>query len=198
ALLVVAAAGFRRGSTPARRVFAAVSVSLALWFALAAAAFSSQLARLDGIGRVEGRNVFYLAPLFLVALLIWVADGGPRRWPAAAAAAALTAALPGVLPLDQLANLSALSDTLVFIPLARAQIQGTLTQSDLSLVVVVAALIGVAVFLFLPRRFALLAPLCVLVYFVAWQTSVERQMRATSAAILAESVGVRREWIDEK
>jgi Dolichyl-phosphate-mannose-protein mannosyltransferase len=199
AFLVVASAGFLRRATPAsRRVFAAVSVSLVLWFTLAAAAFSSQLARLDGIGRIEERNAFYVAPLFLIALLVWVNDGLTRRWPAVAFAAALAAALPGTLPLEQLANLGALADTLAFIPLARAQIYGTLMPSELSLVVVVAALIGTAVFLFLPRRFALVAPLCVLAYFIAWQTPVERQMRETSSGILGESIGVRREWIDEE
>jgi hypothetical protein len=199
ALLVVCWAALApRAETSSRRVFAAVAISLVLWFTLAAAAFSSHLAQLDGVGRVEERNVFYVAPLFLVALLIWVDDGLPRRWPAAAAAAALTAALPGALPLDQLANLGALADTLAFVPLARAQIYGRLMPSDFSLVVVVAALIGAALFLFLPRRVALLAPLCVLAYFIFLQTSVERQMQATSSGILAQSIGVRREWIDEK
>jgi len=199
ALLVVSSAALLRRVAPeAQRVFAAVAVSLVLWFALAAAAFSSHLARLDGIGRIEERNVFYVAPLFLIGLLVWVDEGLPRRWPVVACAAALTAALPGTLPLEQLANLGALSDTLAFIPLARAQIDGTLMASEFSLVVVVAALIGVAVFLFLPRSLALVLPLAVLVYLIAWQTSVERQMRATSAAILAQSIGVRREWIDEK
>jgi Dolichyl-phosphate-mannose-protein mannosyltransferase len=199
AFLVVASAAFiRRAASASRRVFAAVSVSLVLWFTLAAAAFSSHLALLDGVGRIEERNVFYVAPLFLIALLIWVDEGLPRRWPAAALAAVLAAALPGTLPLDQLANLGALADTLALIPLARAQIQGTLMPSEFSLVVVVAALIGAAVFLFLPRRLALVAPLCVLAYLIVWQTPVERQMRETSSGVLGESIGVRREWIDEK
>jgi Dolichyl-phosphate-mannose-protein mannosyltransferase len=199
ALILVSWAALRVRTAPSRqRVFAAISVSLVLWFTLAAGAFSSHLAKLDGVGRIEERNAFYVAPLFLIGLLVWVDQRLPRRWPSAAVAAALAAALPGTLPLDQLANLGALSDTLAFIPLARAQIHGTLTASDFSLVVVVAALIGAAVFLFLPRRLALVAPLCVLVYFIAWQTSVERQMRGTSSAVLAESIGVRREWIDEK
>jgi hypothetical protein len=199
ALVVVSWAALRVRATPsAQRALAAVSVSLVLWFTLAAGAFSSHLAKLDGVGRIEERNTFYVAPLFLIGLLVWVDQGLPRRWTSTAVAAAIAAALPGTLPLGQLANLSALSDTLAFIPLARAQIGGTLISSEFSLVVVVAALVGVVLFLALPRRLALLAPLCVLAYFVAWQTSVEKQMKATSSGVLAQSIGVRREWIDER
>jgi hypothetical protein len=62
---------------------------------------------------------------------------------------------------------------------------------------VIGAVIGAAVFLLLPRRAALLAPIGILAYLLVWQTFVERQMHETSVGVLAGSVTVRREWIDD-
>jgi hypothetical protein len=199
ALIVVCASALspNERSRPLK-VFAAVSVPLIIWITLSAAAYSSLLPSTNGgVGRIEERDAFYVAPLFLIALIVWAERGLPRRWPTAAVAATVAAALPGTLPLVQLVNLSALSDTLAFIPLARAVLRGTIPTANLSLVVVIGALIGAGVFLLLPRRMALLAPLSVLAYLIVWQTFVERQMRETSVGVLAQSVTVQRDWIDE-
>jgi hypothetical protein len=201
AAFIVVVTGALRRDEPSRplKVFAAVSISMVIWITLAAAAYSSLLPKTNGgVGRIEERNAFYAAALFLIALLVWVERALPRHWPLAAVAAVLAAALPGTLPLDRLVNLNALSDTLAFIPLARAILRGTLSAPNLSLVVVIAALIGAAVFLLLPRRAALFVPLGILAYLLVWQTFVERQMHETSVGVLAGSVTVRREWIDDK
>ena len=200
ALIVVIPAAFRR-SEPSRsvRIFAAISLSVVVWFTLAAGAFSSQLADLNGgVGRIEERNAFYVAPLFLIALLIWVERGLPRRWPLAGVAALLAVVLPATLPLERLANLSALSDTLAFIPLAVRVSRGHLAPSNMMLVVMALATIGAVIFMLLPKRFALLAPIAVLAYLIAWQTSIENQQHGTSLYLLQGALSGRREWVDDR
>ena len=76
-----------RGAAPARarsarrladrdRIFVAAAVALSFWLVLEVAIFAS-----EQTFRIEERNMFYVAPLFLIALLVWIERG------AAAAAA---------------------------------------------------------------------------------------------------------------
>jgi Dolichyl-phosphate-mannose-protein mannosyltransferase len=198
ATIVIGVESLRRSNSDrALRAFAAVSVSLLIWVPLAASALSSHLAQADGIGRIEERDAFYVGPLCLIALLVWVERGAPRHWLVTVPAAVFAAALPWTIPYSKFVNLSALSDTLAFIPLARQEIYGNLAASHLARILGLAALAAALVFLLLPRRLAILIPVGVLAYLVIWQIPVERQMRGTSAGVLAESIGVRREWIDE-
>src|SRR5207302_1288554 len=71
------------------RLFLAAAVPLVAWLVLEVAAFASVLSP-----RVEERNLFYVAPLFLIALLAWIDRGMPRPARAAAAAAVVAAVRP--------------------------------------------------------------------------------------------------------
>lgn len=200
AYVLLLGVAFRR-AVPNRplAVFAAATGSLALWLTLSASAFAARNASTNGgIGRIEERTVFHVAPFFLIALLVWVAWRGAFAWRAAALAAAVAAALPGIIPYGQLVNLSALSDTFAFIPIYRLTTGGTLAFGDLTFAIDLASLLAAVLFLALPRRLALLAPLLVLVYFALDQRSLDRQIGETSRGVLASGISVRREWIDEK
>ncbi len=197
AFVVVIGLAVRRDAQRSVVVFSTIAVSLLFWFTLTVSAFSAHLETLDGVGRIEERNLFFVAPLLLIALVVWFDRGLPRGRLLAPAAAVAAAALPAVLPLTRFVNLSALSDTLAFIPLARLVIAGHLDPSDLRPVVGVAAVVGALFFLLLPRTMGVLAPLAVLVYLVAWQVPLERQMRDTSQGVLASAITLRREWVDE-
>ena len=70
--------------------YLAAAISVSFWLLLLVATFASQFA-----GRVQERNVFYLVPLVLIALLAWIERGAPRPARATAAAAIVAAALPG-------------------------------------------------------------------------------------------------------
>jgi len=94
------------------RVFLAATLPLTVWLLLEVAAFASALSP-----RVEERNMFYVAPLFFIALLAWIERGMPRPARAAAVAAVVAAALPGALPYHQLIGTSAEADTLALLPL---------------------------------------------------------------------------------
>ena len=89
------------------RAFVAATAAVSAWLVVEVAVFASQYS-----SRIEERNLFYLAPLFLIALLAWIERGQPRPPRAAIVAAGLAAALPGAIPFLSLLNVTAQSDTL--------------------------------------------------------------------------------------
>src|SRR5213076_2761788 len=91
----------------ALRLFSAAAVALTVWLVLEVGVFASTWSQ-----RIEERNLFYLMPLFLVALFAWIERGQPRPPRAAVVAAGLAAALPGAIPFVSLLNITAQSDTL--------------------------------------------------------------------------------------
>jgi Dolichyl-phosphate-mannose-protein mannosyltransferase len=198
ALIVLVFEAFGRGALPRPlRLFGLLAVSIVIWMTLVVSATMSHLAA-GGTGRIEERYLFHTAPLFLIALVVWVARGLPRVWPAAAVAALLAGGLPGAIPYDLFANLGALSDTLTLIPLWNIVFFGHIQAATLPALVVGCSLAAAALFLFLPARVALLPIALVLSWFILIQVSVERQMKATSEGVLQQGLSVRREWIDEK
>jgi hypothetical protein len=199
ALFVLAVEAFGRSEMPrALRLFGLLALSTAVWMTLVVAATASYFASGGGPGRIEERNLFHIAPLFLIALVVWVARGLPRAWPAVAVAALLAGGLPGAIPYDVYANLTATSDTLALIPLWNIVFFGHIQAATLPTLVVVCSLAAAGLFLFLPRRFALLPLGLVLGWFILLTVPLERQMKATSVGVLQQGIGGRREWIDER
>ena len=176
------------------RVFLAAALPLSVWLLLEVAAFASALSP-----RVEERNVFYVAPLFLIALLAWIDRGMPRPARAAAGAAVAAAALPGALPYHRLIDLPAESDTLALMPLW--WLQETVVGLDTIPVVVVlaAGAIGLA-FLTLSPRYALGLPVIVLAWFAFATERIERFDHGfPKASIGARYQGItaaRPDWVD--
>jgi 4-amino-4-deoxy-L-arabinose transferase-like glycosyltransferase len=198
ALIVLVCEAFGRGALPRPlRLFGLLAVSIVFWMTIVVSATISHLAA-GGTGRIEERYLFHTAPLFLIALVVWVERGLPRVWPAAAVAALLAGGLPGAIPYDFFANLGALSDTLALIPLWNIVFFGHIQAATLPALVIVCSLVAAGLFLFLPRRLALLPIALVLGWFVLLQVPLERQMKATSRGVLEQGLGGRREWIDEK
>jgi glycosyltransferase involved in cell wall biosynthesis len=176
------------------RVFLAAALPLTAWLLLEVAAFASALSP-----RIQERNVFYVAPLFLIALLAWIERGMPRPPRAAATAAVLAAALPGAIPYHRLIDIPAESDTLALLPLW--WLQETVVGLDTIPVVVVAAAttIGI-VFLSISPRYALVLPAVVLLWFAFATERIERFDHGfASASVGALYQGItapRRDWID--
>ena len=162
---------------------AAVSVSAAFIFEVAAFAAS-----LPWVHRVAERSMFYVAPLFVVALLLWIQRGLPRPRLVASASALVAAGLPGVLPYASLLNPNVSSDTLVLVPWLRLR-EDLLSAGQVRVVVLVAALAAVALFLRVPVRLAALVPIALVAYFVLVLVAVENQFRAQGSAALAAVAG---------
>jgi len=192
-ILVVASA---RHLDRSLRVFAAATGSLSVWLVLEVAAFASKYSQ-----RIEERNLFYLAPLFVIALLAWIERGQPRPPRAAVAAAGLAAALPGTIPFAHLLNITAESDTIGLQPWWF--VGNTWTgRSSVGIVAVALAVALAASFLWLPRRYAPVLPALVALGFLAtwlpvelWTHSFPRLARSA----YAQGVGTTgKSWIDRK
>ena len=180
-----------RGRPRPERAFLAATVALSFWLVLEVAAFASEQSL-----RVEERNMFYVVPLLLIGLMLWVERGCPRPWPAAGVAVAAAVALPAALPYSMLIGLPAISDTSALLPLwSLAPSVGGI--ASLRWVVLGVGLAACLLFLFLPRRYALVIPLLVLVYFGVSQKPIEAQYRKYS--ILDQFQGITAshpDWVD--
>jgi glycosyltransferase involved in cell wall biosynthesis len=176
------------------RVFLAATLPLTAWLLLEVAAFASALSP-----RVEERNMFYVAPLFLIALLAWIERGMPRPARAAAIAAVVAAALPGALPYHQLIDTSAEADTLALLPLWWLQ-EAVVSPNTIGVVVVLAAAALGLVFLTLSPRYALVLPALVLLWFAFATDRIERFdhgfPKASVGALYQGMTTSRRDWID--
>ena len=176
------------------RVFLAAALPLTAWLVLEVGAFASALSP-----RIQERNLFYVAPLFLIALLAWIERGMPRPPRAAATAAVLAAALPGALPYHRLIDVPAESDTLALLPLW--WLQETVVGMDTIPVVVVvaAAAIGLLFFSISPR-YALVLPAVVLLWFAFATERIERFdhgfPKASIGALYQGITAPRRDWVD--
>ena len=194
AALLVLAFGLRGLGRP-QKIFVAAAVSVSFWLVLEVAIFASEQSF-----RIEERNMFYVAPLFLIALLVWIDRGLPRGTVWATAAIILAAALPGALPYSRYIGLNAISDTIALLPLGWLVEQG-LGLDDVGLVVVFIAAAAGLLFLFVPRRYALVLPVLVLVYFAVSQAAIESKHHEQSLEALFGGISsppLHLDWIDRK
>jgi hypothetical protein len=192
AATIVLAAGARSLDAPLQALLA-VALSVTFWLVLAVSAFASVFAQ-----RIQERNVFVVAPLFLVLLLAWVERGAPRPRIPTAAAAVVAAALVLAIPFERFIETSALSDTLMLLPWWNVQDHVTLEWvAELALLLAVAL---AAAFALVPRRYAVLLPLVVLAYYAAVFHPIwagKHGIRQASAGAVFQGIrGVPRDWID--
>jgi glycosyltransferase involved in cell wall biosynthesis len=178
------------------KILIVATVSLSVWLVLEVAAFAS---RVPIPPRVEERNLFYVAPLFLIALIVWIERGMPRPARAAGIAAALAAALPGVLPYERLIDTPAESDTLALMPLWWLA-EHVIAISEVALVVVAVAVLLACVFLAAPPRWAYALPVLVLAWFVFANERVDDFdhgfVRTASAGLSTGLTLKHRDWVD--
>jgi len=171
----------------------ATALATTFWLVLVVSAFASVFAQ-----RIQERNLFVVAPLFLVLLLAWVDRGAPRPRALALSAAAAAAALVLLIPFERFIDTSALSDTLMLLPWWSVQDHVSL-EWIAELAFGLAAVLGAA-FLLVPRRYAVALPLVVLAYYAAvfqpiWAGS-HGVKQASAGAVFQGIRGVPRDWID--
>ena len=177
-----------------QRAFMAAAAAVSGWMILEVAAFAS----LPSVTRVEERNMFYVAPLFLIALLLWIQLGAPRPRRATALIAFGSALLVAALPFAKLLGVRAVSDTLALLPWLRLEAHGVSTLR-IRLLATLLALASATLFLVVPRRFAWVLPVLVLAYFAASQRVVENLTTGVSRAALFEGIrSVPRDWVDRR
>src|SRR5581483_6307536 len=183
-----------RRTHPRTRAFGVASLAIVFWVVLEVAAFASQESL-----RIEERNMFYVAPLALVALLALAEeDVVTRRRLPLVAAAATAAVLPVFIPFPRFITTSAISDTFALLPWWWIQDHGVVL-ANLRWVALGAA-VAAAALLFLPRRVAFVLPVLVGAYFVATSFVAENGRHGIHLASVgsrwAGSHEVHMDWID--
>ena len=174
--------------------FLAVAVTLSASVFLVVATFASEFAN-----RIQERNTFAVAPFFLIALLVVVDRGWVRRsWlPAGVVTASVLLLL--TLPFDdRFINTGAISDTLAFLPIWSAY--GSLLFDSIDASVLAGGALAALLCVFVPRRWALLLPAVLLLFFVGFSRNVwsgERGFKQASAGALFQGIRLgERDWID--
>jgi hypothetical protein len=192
AFLLVLGLALRRDAPRELTIFVGVTLASAFWFILQVAAFAS-----TPYGQqIQERNVFYIAPLFLIALVAWIALGAPRPVPDTALAALAAGALPGVVPYDSLLSVRVYTNAFGLLPLLSLLERHTVASTQLSAAIVGGSILAAAFFIVVPRRLALLVPAAVLVFFALASASVEKRTARASRDSRTGAIQQRRDWID--
>jgi hypothetical protein len=187
-----------RAASPAARAFAAMSLPVVVLLVVEVAVFASRQS-----GRIEERNDFYLAPLFLTALVASVDPRAvPRRRRALIGGAVVAGVLPVTIPLGpRLINTAIVSDTLGLQPWWWLQDQGVHFGVE-RVVALVLALAAGAAFVGLPPRFAGALVVLTAVYLVLVGAVAENGrhgvVRASQGALFAGTRAPEPDWVDRR
>jgi hypothetical protein len=191
AFLMVVALDLQPSATRERRIFAAAAVPFVSWFLVEVSAFATTPVS----QRIEERYLFYVVPFFFVALVSWIGRGAPRPWWALWPAVLFTAALPAALPINSHLNEFAVHDAMSLLPIWRWR-DRLFSPVSIDEVVVGAAVAAVVVIALIPRRWAIVLPIALAVYFVAAARPVESLThRAAVGAWVAGGLPVPN-WLD--
>jgi hypothetical protein len=188
ALLLVRA--FRSGEPDPRvRAYLATAVSLSVWLVVEVGIFTSVYS-----DRIVERNLFGLAPVLFLGLLLWLERGALGSYVERAAIALVAAVVLVVLPVDRFVNVYGTHDAMTLIPLYNLS---TATSLDTVVRVFpsVAGAVAVA-FAFLPRRALRVVPLVLLVVFAAASVASSRFVAHEARAQQRMFLGSEPSWID--
>jgi hypothetical protein len=173
-----------------------VAVAAVPWVVGEAAVFASHFSF-----RVEERYMFFVAPLLLLAFVLWLDRGLPRPAVLAVVAAAIPAGLFFALPLGSLLNVSILSDTFGLIPFYRLSQRLSGGVPRVREILLAGGFAAAALFVLWPRRAyaSLVLPAAVAAFLVmsTYPTvgtlrSYSRNLRATAGTAGSPS------WIDQR
>jgi hypothetical protein len=175
-VLLGVAVGRSAVTSVAERSFLAVTTAAGFWFVLQAAVFTSQYSQ-----RILERSMLYVAPLLLIALVVWLARGLPRPLIPTALAVFAPPALLFLVPFEKLLpNLAILADTLSLAALDRVT-DAVGGAQRIELLAVAAGLVGAVVFAALPRSWArIIAPAAVAASFLGISYAAYGPMRSYS------------------
>jgi hypothetical protein len=193
ALVVVLVAACRRDvGSPALRAFAAAAFAASFWILLVVAFFASS----PYSHRLEERNAFYVMPLFLIALIVWAGRLAGRLRLATVVGAALAAALTGLVPITHFFNGNAVTDAFGVLALWGPQIHRGIPLHWVTPIIVVAAVAVAIAFVLLPARFALAAPLLVLLFLAVVNRQANFFITSSGTSSRNGGVSVAPNWLD--
>jgi hypothetical protein len=186
ALGVLAAEAFRgRERDPAARALLAVSISTVALVALQVGLFAGRYAP-----HLLGRDLAAVPPTVFVAFSLWLARGAPRPYVLGSVTILGVAALTLAAPWDDLIANNALPDTMGLAPfLSRA-------GERPAVVIAFGVALSLLLFLFMPRRFALVMPAIVLFALIGSDFSADALIAGKVRFDQAAMVGTPRNWIN--
>jgi hypothetical protein len=195
ALIVLAwlAASGRRHPDVAERAFLAVTLAAVPWTLAEAGIFASRFT-----GGITERYTFYLAPLLILAFVLWLARGLPR--PPLPTALALVAALLLVesLSVERFLGPFDLPNSPTLYALFRFDAERPVGWPGIEWLVLAGAGVLALAFAFLPRRAAAtLLPLGLAAFFVFSSIRVLDGLRFQATSVRAVA-GSEASWIDAK
>jgi hypothetical protein len=195
ALIVLFALAWRRGflSRQAEQAFVAVAVATSFWVVVQAGAFASHFSL-----RIEERNMLYVEPLLLLALVLWLAKGSPRPAGVTAVAVLFPTALLLTIPIEGLLNVSITADTFAFIPLLRLTERVNGGAAEMRTLLALGALAAGMLFALAPRRVAgIVLPAAVGLYLVVSSHSVIGRTNGQALAARNEPFVADPSWVDD-
>jgi hypothetical protein len=185
-----------RELAPAARAFSAATLPVVFWLTAEVAAFASQ----RSVDKIEERNLFYVAPLALIALAgLATQRVVTERRLVLAAAGAVAAVLPVFVPYDRFIATSAVADTFALLPWWWVQ-DHWITLAQVRWAALGASTAAAAAFVLVPRRFSLGLVALVACYFVLTNAIVQNGRHGIHQASLGKLyAGIRAahpDWID--
>jgi hypothetical protein len=183
-----------RALPPPVRVFAVSAGALVFWLLAEVSAFASQ----TSVDKIEERNTFYVAPLFLLALVYLLGVAGRRRQ-ALLAACTIVGLLPVFIPYGHFVGPSATADTFALLPWWWVNDHGV-SLDDMRWVALTAGIAASCVPIVLPRRYAPALLALVGAYFVLTTAVVANGRHGIEVAargkLHAAIDAADRDWID--
>lgn len=177
-----------RELSTAGRAYLATTLSLTMWFALEVGVFASRL-----VGTLAERNLFPLAPLFFLGLVLWIARGAPRPRLATAAVAAAVIALVAVLPVHALTIDAIRWEAFTLIPFY--DLHAWQSAVNLRAVLIAAVLPLLALLVLVPPKRLWLVPTALLL-LLAVLSVVATGTTIAQARAEAHLVGETKRWVD--
>ncbi len=184
----------RAGSAPSAAFVAAFLMVNASMLFVTAAFSSTEF----GFDRLHDRNLFYLAPLWLLVLAVWLAEDMPRPRAETAVGLVLALGLVLLLPFRYIAGDVGVDvvPSALWARLNELLAGEIVTARKLLVLMLVLLLVAVVV---LPRRFEWVFPAVILTSFtftavLAWDRMIDAQENAVFEGVGAET----RPWIDDR
>jgi hypothetical protein len=177
-----------RELSSAGRAYLATTLSLTGWFVVEVGIFASRL-----VGTVAERNLFPLAPLFFLGLVVWLARGAPRPWLATRAIGGAVVVLVAFLPAHAL-TVDAIRWE-AFTLIAFRDLHAWSPEVSPRIWLVLAVLPLVALLAFAPARRLWLIPTALVLLLIV-VSGVATATAITQARSEGRLVGRTKRWID--
>jgi hypothetical protein len=196
--LIAAYALFRYGARTEVLVFAAVAVSVTGWLLLEVGVFGDFGSRGPAaeVPRIHERYLFYLVPLFLIALLAAVRL--PRSkvpFRAYEAAAAVAAVLPAVIPFRSVVNNTIVADSFALQPYGRA-VGDTIVPIEHATLGAVSSAALLALIYVLIRNRTVGVTIVVLLVFILSSALVRSRIVGAASGATTATLPTHRDWVD--